>query len=719
MLVSSPSHAAVGDVGFQGQAFNGSGGAPTADKPQSKLWFNDGSWWADMFHTASKTFHIFRLDRTTETWVDTGTVLDNRPGTRADMLWSGGHLYAASTVAATSSTASISGKPARLYRYSYNPTTQTYSLDSGFPVAINNVSSESLTLDRDSRGVLWATWTQGQQVYVNSSVGSDSTWGTPFTLPAKGATGLNPDDISALAAFGNNRIGLLWSNRATSTFYFATHRDSDTDRTAWTSQVAVSSPGISDDHMNLKQLEGDNLGHLYAAVKTSYDDVSSDRTLPQIQLLALNPNSGNWNTHVFSTLADCHTRPMVLIDSTHRTLHMFATAPDSGCAYSGVAGTIFEKTSPLNNISFAPGRGTPVIRDAASPNLNNVTGTKQNVTSARGLVVLASNDVTARYWHADLPLGTSAPPVAPVAAFTATPTSGTAPVAVDFTDTSTGTPTSWSWDFGDGTTSTNQNPAHTYNAAGTYTVTLTATNATGSDTTTKTGLITVQAPASYSTLVLGDRPVGYWRLGDAPGTTTATDATGAASGTVVGGVTRGLPGVVNGDAAMGFDGSTGYVKVANRSNLNFTTHNFTVEAWAKPTSVGTVGGAVVHKGDTTGYPGWQYRLALTAAGKWRGTVFVGPNNVTVTDPGTPSTTRWTHLAMVRNGGQINLYVNGVAVATTNFTGTVNTSTGMLAIARTGAASQDYFKGSVDEVAVYPTALSAAQMLDHYNAAPNR
>jgi hypothetical protein len=129
-----------------------------------------------------------------------------------------------------------------------------------------------------------------------------------------------------------------------------------------------------------------------------------------------------------------------------------------------------------------------------------------------------------------------------------------------------------------------------------------------------------------------------------------------------------------------------------------------------------VGGAVLQKGDNSGYPGWQYRLSLTSTGKWRGTVFVGSSNITVTDPGTPSTTAWNHLALVRNGQQITLYVNGAAAATTSFSGSINTSTGMLAIARSGATSDGYFKGTVDEVAIYPTALSAAQILSHYNAA---
>src|SRR5262249_39676640 len=82
---------------------------------------------------------------------------------------------------------------------------------------------------------------------------------------------------------------------------------------------------------------------------------------------------------------------------------------------------------------------------------------------------------------------------APTASFTTDKTSGTAPLAVQFTDTSTGNPTSWAWDFQtDGITdSTQQNPSFTYATAGTYTVKLTASNTGGSNSSTKTNLITV------------------------------------------------------------------------------------------------------------------------------------------------------------------------------------------------------------------------------------
>lgn len=62
------------------------------------------------------------------------------------------------------------------------------------------------------------------------------------------------------------------------------------------------------------------------------------------------------------------------------------------------------------------------------------------------------------------------------ASFSASQTSGLAPLTVRFTDTSTDQPTAWTWDFGDGATSALQNPSHTYTTTGVYPVTLKVTN---------------------------------------------------------------------------------------------------------------------------------------------------------------------------------------------------------------------------------------------------
>ena len=93
----------------------------------------------------------------------------------------------------------------------------------------------------------------------------------------------------------------------------------------------------------------------------------------------------------------------------------------------------------------------------------------------------------------------------PVASFIITNSSGTAPLAVQFTDTSANSPTSWLWSFGDGRTSRSQNPSHIYTNAGTYTVMLTVTNGAGSNTTPGSGIITASGISATTTTVSPDR----------------------------------------------------------------------------------------------------------------------------------------------------------------------------------------------------------------------
>ena len=94
-------------------------------------------------------------------------------------------------------------------------------------------------------------------------------------------------------------------------------------------------------------------------------------------------------------------------------------------------------------------------------------------------------------------------PPGPLANFTFTPTTGTAPLAVSFTDASTspGTITDWAWDFtSDGTTdATAQDPSHTFNTAGTYDVTLTVTD-DAAQTASLTRSITVAAATLLCTV---------------------------------------------------------------------------------------------------------------------------------------------------------------------------------------------------------------------------
>ncbi|MET3164296.1 UNVERIFIED_ORG: PKD repeat protein [Arthrobacter sp. UYEF10] len=515
LLATSPLASADPTYGTPSLSYSGVSNPPTSDKPQSKLWWNDGSWWADMWKTGSG-WSIFRLDRATATWVDTGVRNDTRGSTLSDTLWDGSHLYIASHVVTVSSDAtpkaSVSGQPAYLYRYTYAG--GTYTLDSGFPTVITNNSSESMTIDIDSTGMLWATWTQvtgnatsgfTNSVYVNYAANGDPGWATPFVVPVSNPNPA-PDDISAVVAYGKKKIGVMWSDQLTGSVWWATRTDgtAPTATASWKVQPAIQGKGQADDHLNLKTLQADTSGRVFAAVKTSLNDSSSDQTLPQLLLLVFKPGTGSFSTSTISVAGDCVSRPQIVLDTQNNLVRAFQTAPPtsvSGCAYSGVAGSIYEKTASMDNPVFGSGRGTPVIQSASSSNMNDVTTSKQSVDNSTGIVVLASDHVAKRYWFSDRALGPVTPPPAPTAAFTAAPTTGTAPLNVSFTDTSTGTPTSWSWTFGDGGVSTVQNPAHTYAAAGTYTATLTATNGGGTSSATTTISVDPAPPAGGVTVV--------------------------------------------------------------------------------------------------------------------------------------------------------------------------------------------------------------------------
>lgn len=85
---------------------------------------------------------------------------------------------------------------------------------------------------------------------------------------------------------------------------------------------------------------------------------------------------------------------------------------------------------------------------------------------------------------------------APAVAFNASPTSGTAPLSVSFSNSTTGQVTSWSWDFGDGGYSSEAAPTHVYSTPGDYWVTLTAIGPGGTATKTLGTAISAKQPTT-------------------------------------------------------------------------------------------------------------------------------------------------------------------------------------------------------------------------------
>jgi PKD repeat protein len=304
--------------------------------------------------------------------------------------------------------------------------------------------------------------------------------------------------------------------------------------------------------------------------------------------------------------------------------------------------------------------------------------------------------------------------VAPTANFTASATSGTAPLTVQFADTSTptGAITGWSWNFGDASTSistsnpntsTAQNPTHTYNTPGTYTVRLDATNSKG--TTSKTASITVSA-ASASTGGL----VAAYNFEEASGAT-VVDASGQGNHGTISGATRTTGGKFG--RALSFDGVDDWVTVNDSNSLDLTT-GMTLEAWVYPTATMSGWRAVVLKEETGS--GVYYLYANSDTNQPAGIVETSNNDELVASGKSqlPVNT-WTHLAVTYNGQYQRLYVNGVEVAAQPQTGTMSISNGALRIGGTSIWSE-FFKGRIDEIRIYNRALSATEIKTDMNTA---
>jgi hypothetical protein len=419
-----------GDFGYQGPYY-GQAVAPSGEKPQSKLWFNDGIWWGVLFNNETRNHEVYRFNWDAKTWSTTSLVVDRRIRASADVLWDGGKLYTASAIIP-----GTSGVRSDIWltRFSYNSATKTYSRDTGFPVTVTSRPVEAAVIDKDSTGKLWLTYTDsngqgGRSVFVAHSTTSDTNWIAPYVLPVSGANTLSDDDISALVSY-NGKMGVMWSNQNEDSMYFAFHNDGDPDN-AWVLNPALQGPKYADDHINLTSLQADESGQVFAAVKTSLDEINPPDSDEPLVLLLILRNNGSWSRLTFGRVVDRHTRPIVIIDNENRKLYMFATVP-VGTPYTGA---IYYKSLDLDgSMQFSSGPGIPFISNASHTRINNASSAKQTLNSSTGLLLIAGDDTSKYYFHNTLELGLDHPDSTP----TPTPSLNSTPT---YTSTFTPLPT--------------------------------------------------------------------------------------------------------------------------------------------------------------------------------------------------------------------------------------------------------------------------------------
>ncbi|MCC4767366.1 PKD domain-containing protein [Methanosarcina sp. DH1] len=202
--------------------------------------------------------------------------------------------------------------------------------------------------------------------------------------------------------------------------------------------------------------------------------------------------------------ANHYSTTVSVIDAATNTVTATVDVENSPVAFGQFIGPI--SLAPFANFSASPTEGKAPLtvaftdKSIRSPTKwkwdfgDGTTSTKQNPThkySKVGSYTVKLTATNAKGSNTATKTGYIKVVTKPVASFSATPTSGKAPLAVKFTDKSTGIPTKWKWSFGDGTISREQNPEHEYLQEGKYKVTLTVSNVAGGSTVTKTNYITV------------------------------------------------------------------------------------------------------------------------------------------------------------------------------------------------------------------------------------
>ena len=217
-------------------------------------------------------------------------------------------------------------------------------------------------------------------------------------------------------------------------------------------------------------------------------------------------------------------------------------------------------------------------------------------------------------------------------------------------------------------------------------------------------------PSAWAGAVAADSPVSWWRLDETEGTA-IHDAMGVNSGAIWNSPLMGQPSLLASDAdpAFRFNGTSQYLAVPSSASLSFGS-TFSLEAWIRPEALPAAGAfaSVVTKAESYSLQFNGPRLEFTVMQGGIRRRLQAPTGAVVA--GTAY-----HVVGTYDGAAQRLYLNGTQVASVALTGPASTSTNGLRIASWNG-SKEFFRGSVDEVAVYSTVLSASRVAAHWSAA---
>jgi hypothetical protein len=218
------------------------------------------------------------------------------------------------------------------------------------------------------------------------------------------------------------------------------------------------------------------------------------------------------------------------------------------------------------------------------------------------------------------------------------------------------------------------------------------------------------ATSQYAAAVLADSPAAFWRLDEANGSV-AADSAAANKGTYRNGVllrsTSLLPAEAASSAAA-FDGVNDDVRVASSSSLS-PTGAVSVEAWLLADALPASGSfaSIVTKRES-------YALQFNGPSLEFTIMQSGVRRRLNAPAGTVAAGRVYHVVGTYGAGVQRLYVDGVQVASASLSGAITANANDLTIASWGG-TKERFDGTIDEVAVYRTVLTASRVAAHTTA----
>jgi PKD repeat protein len=233
----------------------------------------------------------------------------------------------------------------------------------------------------------------------------------------------------------------------------------------------------------------------------------------------------------------------------------------------------------------------------------------------------------------------------------------------------------------------------------------------------------------YADTVKADAPTSYWRLGEKTGST-AADSVGTAPMTVGSGITKGVAGALTGDADTAYSFTNSSSATLATQTAAAAPNTFTQEAWVQTTTRDggrIIGFASARSGNSSIYDRqvWldkQGRANFSVkVPKWFG---LATETRTISSSAAVNDGRWHHVAASMGSAGMVLYVDGQQVAARADTTTGISYNAYFRVAADRAiANASTFTGRIDEVALYPTALTAAHVATHaagggVAAAPN-